>query len=431
MEGARGGVVKLVALGVALRLALAPFFMHTWDVTTVLVSTDQFLRGLSPYEYVMEQSRRLLEATGVPIPYYGYAYLPTPLLVYAPFYAAYLALFGPGEPLVGGHGDIYTGLRLVYPEIFYALLLMKLPVIAGDAGNIALLARRSLRAARVYALSPYMIVITSLWGNFDPLVGFFLLASCVAFGRSKLASGFLYGLSLMKIYTVVAAGAYLAHLRGRPGDLVRFLAGVLAALSPTIYYLAVDPEGLLYVLFFQATRPVNGVNVYYSLVEVRSLEQVTQLTRLVSLVFAASIIVVTVKLARRGAPLHEFVTSTMLAYVVFAPVTNEQLLAAVVPVGLLSRGFSHKLTVFPLLYIAFNSTYHYFAIPIAYSADQLRAAWESLNEAWGLLVKDYQLQIRYLIGASMGFASFWLLTSYVAGDGERVRLRVSWAGRAG
>jgi hypothetical protein len=422
--------LKLALAAVAIRLAIAPFFMHTWDVTTIIVSSDQFLKGVSPYAYVLQQTESLYENTGLHLPYHGFLYLPTVLIVFAPFYWIYLTLFG-SAPLVGGHGDIYTGLRLVYPQLYYGLLLIKLPVILADGAVIYLLYSRNAGAAKVYAFSPYIIVVTSVWGNFDSLIGLFLLLSYIAFDRSKVLSGFFYGVSMMKLYTIVCMGAFLSRLMKQPRELLKFLAGAAVSQIPTFYYLICEPKTFLGAVVFQAVRPVNGVNLYYSMVAVRGLEETLLLTKLVLLAFAAAIIVVSVYYAKRGVELNEAITGLMLAYVVFAPVTNEQLLAAIVPIGLLSRNFSHKLTVFPLLYIAFNSTYHYFAIPIFFSNTVIREAWEGFNALWGLWVKDYQLQLRYLFGLGLGFSSFWLLTSSLIPQRIAVKLQIPSLRRPG
>jgi hypothetical protein len=417
----RREALKLAIIATAIRLAIAPFFMHTWDITTILTSTDQFLKGINPYHYVLQQVEALHEATGLHLPYYGFLYLPHVLLVYTPFYAAYLALFGD-TPLVGGHGDIYTGLRLIYPQLYYALLLLKLPVILADGAVTYLLYGRSVKAARIYAFSPYVIVITSIWGNFDPLIGLLLLLSSLTFERRKALSGLLYGLSCMKFYTIVCLGAFLPRLMRQPKEMLRFLAGCIISQAPTLWFLARDPNAFLNALVLQAARPINGVNIYYSMAAVRGLEQVQLLTKLIMLIFAGAVIAVSIHYARRKAELNEAITGLMLTYVIFAPVTNEQLLAAIIPIGLLSKNFSHKLALFPLLYIAFNSTYHYFAIPIFYSSGALRAAWEGFNALWGLWVKDYQLQLRYLLGAGLGFSSFWLLTTSLGAPRVAVKL---------
>jgi hypothetical protein len=402
---------RLALLGAAIRIALAPFFMHTWDIATILTATDQFLKGISPYQYVVQQARSLYETTGLPLPYYGFAYLPVVLYIYAPFYALYQLLPGGSTtPLVGGHSNIQTGLTLVYPQLYAALFSVKLPVIIADTATIYLLHSRSPKAAKIYALSPYVMVVTSIWGNFDPLVGHLLLLSYLTFKDNKFVSGLLFGLSTMKFYTMVCLGAFLPRLINQPKQLMRFLTGFAIAHLPTLYYLVTDTENLLHIVAFQGTRPINGVNIYYSMVAVRGLEQVLSLTRIISAIFVIAVILVSVSYARNRVELNEAITGLMLTYVVFAPVTNEQLLAALVPIGLISRNFSHKLTIFPLLYIAFNSTYHYFAIPIFFSSQELRTVWESFNALWGLMVKDYQLQLRYLFGVGLGLSAFWLLS---------------------
>jgi hypothetical protein len=211
----------------------------------------------------------------------------------------------------------------------------------------------------------------------------------------------------------------------QPKEMLRFLAGCIISQAPTLWFLARDPNAFLNALILQAARPINGVNIYYSMAAVRGLEQVQLLTKLIMLVFAGAVIAVSIHYARRKAELDEAITGLMLTYVIFAPVTNEQLLAAIIPIGLLSKNFSHKLTLFPLLYIAFNSTYHYFAIPIFYSSEALRAAWEGFNASWGLWVKDYQLQLRYLLGAGLGFSSFWLLTTSLGAPRVAVKLSLA------
>jgi len=402
-------ILKYLIIGIGIRLAIAPFLMHLWDVTTLFTATDQFLNGLNPYTYVAERSAALQDTTGLPLPYYGYAYLPTPLFIYSPFYWLY-TLFSD-IPIVGGHGDIYTGLNLSYPAIYSALLAIKLPIIIADGVVIYLLAGRNMRAAKIYAFSPYVIFITAGWGQFDPLVGLALLASYLSFAKNKFLSGILYGISLMKIYTIVAFGAYLAHMYKEPKQLLIFLAGVAVPLLPILYFLYGDASSFLDVVVFQASRPTTGVNIFYSLINVRSLASITLLTTITSIVFIGAIVGVTYFLGRKKEDLPEFLTALMLTYIIFAPVTNEQLLAALIPIGLISRNFSHKLVIFPLAYIAFNSTYHYFAIPIFFSDVGLRAIWDTVNISWGAFVSTFQIQLRYLFGVGLGLSAFWLLRS--------------------
>ncbi|MDG6982770.1 MAG: hypothetical protein JRM74_04875 [Nitrososphaerota archaeon] len=411
-----------VAVAVAIRVALAPFFMHAWDMTTLMTASQQFLSGVNPYTYVQQQAALQQAATGLPLPFYGFAYTATTLLVYAPFYWAYHALGFAPLPLTGWQLQPGQALGLVYPAAFYFLLLMKIPVIAADAAVVYLLYKRAPRLGWVYALSPYVIVITSLWGNFDPLIGLFLLIAYLAFDRSKLLSGFVFGLSMMKVYTVVATPAFLLAIGKKPRDLASFLVGAAVAQIPSAYYLAADPSSFLYALGFQASRPANGVNIYYALIELRSIYLEISAANLVSAVFVASLAVATYAMWRSKTGLKESIVLLMLVYIVFAPVTNEQLLAAVIPIGLLCRNFSHKLTVFPLVYIMFNATYFYFATPLFFQTPALIAVYNSLNGWWGGIVGSYIIQARYLVGAAMGVSALVLARSTFEGP---LRLRVT------
>jgi len=146
---------------------------------------------------------------------------------------------------------------------------------------------------------------------------------------------------------------------------------------------------------------------------------------LISLILVSAVVLVSVMLAKKHVELPEFITALMLTYIIFAPVTNEQLLAALIPIGLISRNFSHKLVIFPLAFIAFNSTYQYFAIPIFFMDAGLRSIWDGFNIAWGQLVVNYQLQLRYLFGAGMGLSAFWLLRSTFSGNMTKIPFRLS------
>lgn len=415
-------VLYPVLVALAVRLGLAPFFAHAWDMTTLMTASQQFLSGVNPYTYVQQQAQLLQQTSGLPLPFYGFAYSATTLLVYAPFYWLYHALGFVTFPLTGWQGQVGQTIGLVYPDAFYFLFLMKLPVIAADAVAVYLLYQRSPRAGWVYALSPYVIVITSLWGNFDPLIGVLLLIAYLAFDRSKFASGFAFGLSMMKVYTVAAAPAFLLGIGKKPRDLLSFIVGAAVANIPSMYYLAIDPSSFLYALGFQASRPTNGVNIYYALIELRSIYTEMAVANAISVVFVVALAAAVVAMWRFRLDLKESIVLLMLVYVVFAPVTNEQLLAALLPLGLLSRNFSHKLTVFPLLYIVFNASYLYFAVPILFQSAALQSLYYSLNTWWGGLVGSYVIQARYAIGAAMGVACLLLARSSFEGP---LKLRLS------
>ena len=260
MERNTGLALRYAILAATIRLALAPFFMHTWDVTTLLESTQQFLNGINPYQVVISNTVALRGRTSLPLSYEGYTYLPTMLYIYAPFVAIYNALF-KAPPIVNGHRvDI---LEINYPNIFFSLMLLKMPIILADSAAAYLLAKKNSRIGLMYALSPYTIVITSFWGHFDPLIGVMLLISCLMFDKNPFFSGIAYGVSLTKLYTIVALPAYIVNLRRRPvRQAIAFVLGAVISLIPTIYFVTVSADSFIGTLLYHGSRPIGGMNVY-------------------------------------------------------------------------------------------------------------------------------------------------------------------------
>lgn len=417
-------VVYPVVVALGIRLALAPWFMHPWDLTTVMMSSNQFLSGVNPYTYVQQQAQALQAATGQPVPFFGFAYSATTLLMYAPFYELYRLLGFAALPLTGWQGQPGQVMGLVYPDAFAFLFLMKIPVIAADTVAVWLLYKRNPRLGWAYALSPYVIVITSVLGEFDPLVGVLLLIAYLEFDRSRFWSGFAFGLSMMKFYTVAAAPVFLLGVGRKPKELAAFLAGAFVANLPSMYYLLVDPSSFMYAIGFQATRAAGGVNIWSDLIALNSVSLQLQAANVVSLVFVAALVVAVVASWKSHIELKESIVLLMLVYMVFAPVTNEQLLAAVLPLGLLARNFSHKLAIFPLAFLAFNNsaTFFYLATPILFQSPALISVFHGVNAWWGGATGPYVIQARYFIGGAAGVAAFLMARSTF---GQPLRLRLS------
>ena len=69
-----------------------------------------------------------------------------------------------------------------------------------------------------------MIFISVVWGMFDAFVAIFLLLSYLTFTKSSYAlSGFTFGLSLVKLYTIVLLPLYVIRLFGKWRALLEFL----------------------------------------------------------------------------------------------------------------------------------------------------------------------------------------------------------------
>jgi hypothetical protein len=392
--------LKLVVIGLGIRLVLAPFFMHTWDIGTIYESSQQFLAGQDVYAYVSHMSALLREGTNMPFYYYGFAYLPQTLLIYAPFYSLYKLIF-PRNCVMD-----FRAVEFTYPQLYVFLFLIKLPIILGDTLIIYLLSRRNQKAALFYTLNPYVLFISVLWGNFDPLVGLFILISYLYFEDKKELSGFFYGLSLIKMYPAVLFPLLIVKSFSSLRNLAKFLLGFLVASLPVLWYLLYSPQSFLDVMIFQGARPVNGVNIYNVVLSVQGIFFQTAVTRIASVILLAAIVSVTFVALKKRLPLLNSMIALMLTYMVFAPVTNEQFLAAVIPLGLLSARFDRKLWIFPLLFPALHATYIYFAIPLFWTSLELRILYETTHTAWVEAIGPYAGYIRYLISLCFAFLSF-------------------------
>jgi len=394
--------LKYVLIGLGIRLILAPFFMYVWDIGTILEASRQFLGGEDVYRYVAERTYMLRQSTGLPLYYYGFAYLPQTLLIFAPFYRLYTLIF----PVENNLDLRAVELTLPYPQIYVFLLLIKMPIILGDAVVIYLLSKRKPRTGLFYALNPYVLFITAIWGNFDPLVGLFLLASYLCFHERRILSGFLYGLSLIKIYTIVLLPLFIARSLSSWREFTKFLLGLSIASLPAVCYLFLAPHSFLDAMVFQGSRPVHGMNMYHVVSSVQGIFFQTAITRVATLIFVIALLSLTYLVLRERLPLLDSVVMLMLAFMIFAPVTNEQHLAALMPLALLSQRFERKLCVFPLLFVAFHATYIYFAIPLFWTDVALRALYGVIYRAWLEAIGPFSGYVRYLVSLSFAFLAF-------------------------
>jgi len=394
--------LKYVLIGLGIRLILAPFFMHAWDIGTILEASRQFLNGEDVYKYVAERTSMLRQSTGLPFYYHGFAYLPQTLLIFAPFYRLYTLMF-PFENIL----DLRAVEPVIlYPQIYVFLLLIKIPIILADVAVIYLLSKREPKIGLFYALNPYVLFITAMWGNFDPLVGLFLLASYLCFSERGILSGFLYGLSLIKIYTIVLLPLFIARSLSSWREFTKFILGLSVASLPVISYLFVAPNSFLDAMLFQGARPVNGMNMYYVVSSVQGMFFQTAVTKVATLIFAVALLSLTYVVLRGRKPMLNSVVMIMLTWMLFAPVTNEQYLASLMPLTLLSQRFDRKLWIFPLLFTAFHATYIYFAIPIFWTDAALRNLYMVVHGAWVETVGTYSGYIRYFISLSFAFLAF-------------------------
>ena len=401
--------IKLTLSALAIRLAIAPFFMHAGDMSTIYESSGIALNGGNLFNFVYQQTMQMQYATGLPVFFEGYAYHPLLIYFFVPFYWLYTVIAGPNPVIIGGH---FPNLPvLIYPWAPLAILMLKIPTILADVAVVYILSGLDARKAEIYAFCPYILFISVVWGMFDSIVAIFLLLSYLTFNKNSYAlSGLTYGLSLMKLYTIVLFPLYLVRLYGKWKELGEFLLGFAITLIPVAYYLIVSPISFWNVIVgFQGSRVMGGVNLYNFVWIITDVRFDLAISRIPS-IFLAIAVVIVVLLYWRRLPLLEAMLAVMLVSFLFGKVLNEQFLVSIFPLILLCKECDERLWIAPFAFIFLRSPFYYFAIPILWAspyfydfyfqADAIWRQWQTLG---------YLMIPIYAVGVAFSLLILWNL----------------------
>ncbi len=402
--------IKIVLAALIVRVAIAPFFMHAGDLGTIYESSGIALNGGNLYNFVYQQTVQMQYATGLPVFFEGYAYHPLLIYFFVPFYWAYTLIAGPGPSIIGGH---FPSLPvLVYPWALVAIFMLKIPIILADVAVVHILSGVDIKKAEIYAFCPYIIFISAVWGMFDAIVAVFLLLSYLTFnGKSSYAlSGFTYGLSLLKLYTIVLLPLYMVRLWGKWKDLGKFLLGLSVTLIPVAYYWIVSPIAFWNVLVgFQGSRVMGGVNLYNFVWIIPDVRFDLQLSMIPNILLVISVAVIVLAYGRR-LPLLEAILAVMLVSFVFGKVLNEQFLVSIFPLMLLCKKCDTRLWIAPFIFIFLRSPFYYFAIPILWSSPYFYDLYFQADTIWRYLQTGGYLTIpMYAVGVSFSLLLLWNL----------------------
>jgi len=403
---------RVVLLAAAVRTAIAPFFMHAGDVGTIYESGIMALKGLNLYDFVYAKTIQMQSVTGLPVFFEGYAYHPLLIYFFAPFYWFYTLIAGTGLVMIDGHYPTLP--TLIYPWAPLLLLALKIPIILADVLVVYLLAGRDLRKAKIYAFCPYVIFIGVVWGMFDALVALFLLMSYLTWSRNSFLSGLSYGLSLLKLYTIVLLPLYMIRLFGKWKAFAGFLSGLAVTVLPAAYYLMVSPTSIWNVLVtFQGTRIMGGVNLYNFIWIVQDLQFDLQISAYPNYFLAIALLLLLIKFGRKP-PLLQSMLAIMFAYFLFGRVVNEQFLVAIFPLILLCKECDHRIWIAPFIFIFLRSPFYYFIIPILWTSPFFYGYYLQADELWRQLQAAGYLQIpMYAVGVAFSLLIFWNLLRLV------------------
>jgi hypothetical protein len=317
------------------------------------------------------QSVALSSQSGIPVTFQGYDYLPQALLIFLPFYRLYLFLGGNPAPILNLHDYTAQITSVSFNlDVDLFLLFLKLPIILADGVVTYILATRNLGAGKFYAFSPYVIFISAFWGNFDAFVALFLLFAVLFVSKHPGYAGLFYGLSLIKLYTILLLPIFLFALwrQSRFTSLRVFFIGLVISQVPTFYWLLLDPASMIAdVVSFNGTRAGGGVTPLNVLWTIPSLAFNQGAVSFAFVVFAVAYVFFLISALRSRIDLVDSCIIALTTFLMFATVVNEQYLVGVLPL----MALRHQKTALILSSVAvvfsmFNAFPVYFAMPLLY-----------------------------------------------------------------
>ncbi|MCI4358619.1 MAG: hypothetical protein L3J99_06290 [Thermoplasmata archaeon] len=211
----------ILLLGFLIRESLSFWTGHPYDFEIWIRTGHVVALGSNPYGSL---------APPIPGVSFSYTTRPLPLAAYPPVWSTLLGLLYRTWEGVGGDNR------------FILYFLLKQPPILGDVGSTYLLYRLALRwtgaqstarsVAAFWAFSPYAILVSAVWGQFDSLIVLTVLT--ILWVRTAASQNLLIALGIVvKWFTVVLLPFELLRRRrwGRlwPASVVFGLAGLAAA----------------------------------------------------------------------------------------------------------------------------------------------------------------------------------------------------------
>ncbi|MEM3551963.1 MAG: hypothetical protein QXN87_07760 [Candidatus Bathyarchaeia archaeon] len=218
-------IVQLLALALIVRLALAPFLSHPFDMRVFMAVGAAVSRGITPYSQY-------------PLQLY-FAETPHPHL--------YGTLPGIGYPPIWGliEGLMFWLASAATPKNLYAIVLaLKLPIILAELATAVLVydimkklkgEKTGFRAFILFLFCPFLLAVGTVWGMFDILAFFFTLLSIKTLnGDWKVSSLHLSFASVLKVFPVILAPLYSLYLYKRDQDVKKAILFLLSTIVFTL-----------------------------------------------------------------------------------------------------------------------------------------------------------------------------------------------------
>jgi hypothetical protein len=212
-----------LAAALLLRLLLAPFLSHPFDMKVFMATGAAVAKGITPYgQYALQDM-------------FGHA--------------LYGTVPGIGYPPLWGliSGEMYSLSSVLAPDNLYAYVLaLKIPIIIAELATAILIyniLRKELnekmasKAFLLFLFCPFIIAVGTVWGMLDVLALFFTLFSAYALLRNwGLSSVYLSVASLLKIFPLTLAPLYSAVLYKSTHSLKIAVKFSLLAIGVTVMF---------------------------------------------------------------------------------------------------------------------------------------------------------------------------------------------------
>ncbi|MEM2973635.1 MAG: glycosyltransferase family 87 protein, partial [Candidatus Caldarchaeum sp.] len=312
MSSAKTMLLYLAAASV--RLVLAPFTGHSWDVYVWVQSGELFSRGINVYE--------VKSLTDFPWGFYTYP----PVWLY-------------WVSLVSLASSVFTSLNL-------QVLILKTPIIAADlavalltskiAGELGMV-RHAGKAALLWMFNPLVITISSVWGMFDSVAVALSLYGLLLMLRGRtIVAGFVLGLGgAVKIFPLMLVVPSIVYMRfiqntSMRNTLTFFGAAATGFTLPAVPFLN-NPLPLIDKLLYHFGNI--GSFSYWTVLSVVSPPPAIPI---ISYGFFAALLYYSMKQGLgRSSSLFELWTATLLAFLATSAKVNVQYVLWVLPLLLL------------------------------------------------------------------------------------------------
>lgn len=248
--------ISLVGLGI--RVVLAPFFGHPYDLRIFMAVSWAVAHGVSPYsQYVLHDIFQNMAHPHLRGSFYGIGYPPPWGLILGIFYQISTVI---------NPNDIYT---LVFS--------LKLPIIIGDLVTALVIYKIlkqklnrqiAFKAFCLYQFCPFVIVIGAIWGMFDSLV--FLLSILSAYLLLEKMEWSLLSLAFacaLKPYPIILAPLYSIFIYKQTASLKRgiiYFLGVTGFLSLLTFLPMIVFSWPISNLYHAMVSHMSSTNVFYN-----------------------------------------------------------------------------------------------------------------------------------------------------------------------